>query len=94
MPRKVTCPLLFLAGSDDRINPPGTVERVAALYKDRAHLREHARHEPLADRRTRLGNRLRPRLDVARISLAKSLVKPAEARLPRAREARWRGRWP
>lgn len=34
--RKVSCPLLVLAGSDDRINPPGTVERVAALYKNRA----------------------------------------------------------
>ena len=34
--KKVTCPLLFLAGSEDRINPPGTVERIAALYKDRA----------------------------------------------------------
>jgi pimeloyl-ACP methyl ester carboxylesterase len=35
--RKVRCPLLFLAGSGDRINPPGTVERNARLYKDRAH---------------------------------------------------------
>ena len=34
--RKVTCPLLFLAGSDDRISPPGTVQRAAALHKDRA----------------------------------------------------------
>ena len=33
MPRKVHCPLLFLAGSEDRINPPGTVERIAALYR-------------------------------------------------------------
>ena len=32
----VTAPLLFLTGSDDRINPPSTVERNAALYKDRA----------------------------------------------------------
>ena len=30
------CPLLVLAGGEDRINPPGTVERVAALYGDRA----------------------------------------------------------
>ncbi|HWC63630.1 MAG TPA: alpha/beta hydrolase [Rhizomicrobium sp.] len=29
---KVTSPLLVLAGSEDRINPPGTVERVAGLY--------------------------------------------------------------
>ncbi len=34
--RKVTCPLLFITGSGDRISPPGTVERTAALYKDRA----------------------------------------------------------
>jgi non-heme chloroperoxidase len=34
--RKVACPLLFLAGAADRISPPGTVERAAALYKDRA----------------------------------------------------------
>jgi pimeloyl-ACP methyl ester carboxylesterase len=34
--RKVQCPLLFLTGSGDRISPPGTVERAAALYKDRA----------------------------------------------------------
>ena len=34
--RKVTCPALVLSGTEDRINPPGTVERVAMLYKDRA----------------------------------------------------------
>jgi pimeloyl-ACP methyl ester carboxylesterase len=33
---KVSCPVLAIAGSDDRINPPGTVERIAALYKKRA----------------------------------------------------------
>jgi pimeloyl-ACP methyl ester carboxylesterase len=33
---KVTCPLLVLAGSGDRIHPPATVERVAALYGGRA----------------------------------------------------------
>ena len=32
----VTCPLLLLTGSEDRINPPSTVERIAALYGDRA----------------------------------------------------------
>jgi non-heme chloroperoxidase len=32
----VQCPLLFLSGGEDRINPPGTVARNAALYKDRA----------------------------------------------------------
>lgn len=31
--RKVTCPLLFLTGGSDRISPPGTVQRTAALYK-------------------------------------------------------------
>jgi non-heme chloroperoxidase len=34
--RKVTCPVLVLVGSEDRVNPPGTVERVAALYGPRA----------------------------------------------------------
>jgi non-heme chloroperoxidase len=32
----VQCPLLFLTGSEDRINPPSTVARIAALYKNRA----------------------------------------------------------
>ena len=34
--RKINCPLLFLTGDNDRISPPGTVQRTAALYKDRA----------------------------------------------------------
>ncbi len=34
--REVTCPLLVFCGSDDRVNPPGTVERAAALYRDLA----------------------------------------------------------
>jgi pimeloyl-ACP methyl ester carboxylesterase len=29
----VTCPLLFLTGEEDRISPPGTVQRTAALYR-------------------------------------------------------------
>ena len=33
---KVACPLLMLAGGEDRINPPATVERIAAVYKNRA----------------------------------------------------------
>jgi non-heme chloroperoxidase len=33
---KVHCPLLFLTGSEDRINPPSTVARIAALYKEQA----------------------------------------------------------
>ena len=32
----VTAPLLFLTGSEDKINPPSTVARIAALYKERA----------------------------------------------------------
>jgi pimeloyl-ACP methyl ester carboxylesterase len=32
----VRCPILCLTGSDDRINPPSTVARVAALYDGRA----------------------------------------------------------
>jgi pimeloyl-ACP methyl ester carboxylesterase len=28
----VKAPLLFLTGSEDRLNPPSTVERIAALY--------------------------------------------------------------
>lgn len=32
----VTAPLLFLTGSEDRINPPSTVARIAALYGERA----------------------------------------------------------
>ena len=30
--RKVQCPLLLLAGGEDRIHPPGTVQRIAELY--------------------------------------------------------------
>ena len=29
----IQCPMLFLTGSDDRINPPSTVARIAALYQ-------------------------------------------------------------
>jgi pimeloyl-ACP methyl ester carboxylesterase len=32
----VRCPILCLTGSEDRINPPGTVARIAALYGARA----------------------------------------------------------
>jgi non-heme chloroperoxidase len=35
-PEKITAPLLLLSGSEDRINPPTTVERIAARYKGRA----------------------------------------------------------
>jgi len=33
---RITAPLLFLTGSEDRINPPSTVARIAALYGNRA----------------------------------------------------------
>jgi len=33
---KITCPVLLLTGSEDRINPPTTVMRIAALYRDNA----------------------------------------------------------
>lgn len=29
---RVTCPLLVMVGSEDRINPPATAQRIAALY--------------------------------------------------------------
>ena len=34
--RDVACPVLCLVGSDDRINPPSTVSRIAARYQGRA----------------------------------------------------------
>jgi pimeloyl-ACP methyl ester carboxylesterase len=34
--RKLACPVLLIAGTEDVIHPPGTVERVAALYGARA----------------------------------------------------------
>jgi pimeloyl-ACP methyl ester carboxylesterase len=33
---QVTCPILCLTGAEDRINPPSTVARIAALYGGRA----------------------------------------------------------
>ena len=33
---KISCPLLVIAGGEDRINPPGTVERIARLYGAKA----------------------------------------------------------
>jgi pimeloyl-ACP methyl ester carboxylesterase len=33
---RVQCPMLLLTGSEDRINPPSTVARIAALYGARA----------------------------------------------------------
>jgi pimeloyl-ACP methyl ester carboxylesterase len=40
----VKCPVLCLAGSDDRINPPSTVRRIAERYKDRGVYEELKRH--------------------------------------------------
>lgn len=34
--RKLNCPLLVIVGTEDRINPPSTVERVAGLYRELA----------------------------------------------------------
>ena len=34
--KQITAPLLLISGGEDRINPPGTVERIAALYGKRA----------------------------------------------------------
>ena len=34
--REVDCPLLVIAGGEDRLHPPATMERVAALYGARA----------------------------------------------------------
>ncbi|MBV9330016.1 MAG: alpha/beta hydrolase [Alphaproteobacteria bacterium] len=34
----VTCPILCIAGSDDRINPPSTVREIAARYGQKARL--------------------------------------------------------
>ncbi|HVZ91659.1 MAG TPA: alpha/beta hydrolase [Rhizomicrobium sp.] len=36
--REVTCPVLCLVGSDDKINPPSTVSRIAARYNGRSRL--------------------------------------------------------
>jgi pimeloyl-ACP methyl ester carboxylesterase len=44
-PREVTCPILCVAGSRDRVNPPATVRRVAQRYKGRVvyeELRDHS----------------------------------------------------
>src|SRR5262249_51934941 len=42
--RDVTCPILCIAGSDDRINPPSTVKRIAERYQGRAVFQEIAGH--------------------------------------------------
>jgi pimeloyl-ACP methyl ester carboxylesterase len=35
-PRRIDAPMLFLTGSEDRVNSPGTVERIAGLFGGRA----------------------------------------------------------
>jgi non-heme chloroperoxidase len=42
--RDVTCPVLCFAGSDDKINPPATVARIAARYHGRAVFQELEGH--------------------------------------------------
>jgi non-heme chloroperoxidase len=42
--RDVLCPLLCIAGSDDKINPPSTVARIAARYHGRAVFEEVRGH--------------------------------------------------
>ncbi len=42
--RKVTAPILCLAGQRDRVNPPATVRRVAQRYKGRVVYKELANH--------------------------------------------------
>jgi pimeloyl-ACP methyl ester carboxylesterase len=41
---KLTCPVLCLAGSEDRINPPSTVRRIAERYNGRATFEELTGH--------------------------------------------------
>jgi pimeloyl-ACP methyl ester carboxylesterase len=43
-PESVTCPILCLVGSHDRINPPATVKRIAERYKGRALYEEFQGH--------------------------------------------------
>jgi non-heme chloroperoxidase len=42
--RDVTCPVLCLAGSGDKINPPSTVSRIAARYQGRGKFEEIKGH--------------------------------------------------
>jgi pimeloyl-ACP methyl ester carboxylesterase len=43
-PRAVACPMLCLVGSRDRINPPGTIRRLARRYGGRARYEELPNH--------------------------------------------------
>ena len=42
--RDVTCPVLCLVGSDDKINPPSTVSRIAIRYRGRSRFEEIKGH--------------------------------------------------
>ena len=50
-PRAVSCPILCFSGSQDSINPPGTVRRVAKRYRGRVQYRELEgfSHWPMAE---------------------------------------------
>lgn len=41
---EVTCPVLCITGSEDKMNPPGTVRRIAARYRERATFEESEGH--------------------------------------------------
>jgi pimeloyl-ACP methyl ester carboxylesterase len=43
-PRDVACPVLCIGGSRDRVNPPGTVRRIAQRYRERASYQEIEGH--------------------------------------------------
>jgi non-heme chloroperoxidase len=49
--RKVTCPILCTTGSDDRINPPSTVKKIADRYEGRAVFEElpNRSHWPIGE---------------------------------------------
>ncbi len=42
--RKVTCPILCISGARDRVNPPGTVRRIARRYEGRVRYEELKGH--------------------------------------------------
>lgn len=48
-PRDVTCPLLTLVGSRDRVNPPGTVRRIARRYRSDFRVLEGMSHWLIAE---------------------------------------------
>ncbi len=43
-PEEVKCPVLCITGTNDKMNPPGTVRRIAARYRDRATFEESEGH--------------------------------------------------